>query len=159
MNLVKREAVYHSPPSPFPTGSDSSSPPPPAEDLTRLRQLAEIATSRAHILAAEISTSRSHLAEIATSRSHLAEISTSRGHLAEIATSRGNNLADIAASREILLSSLLYPASVSPASSHSSASSPPPQDSPIDLRVAKCRRLDYSWAAVQERRDSLDSNR
>jgi hypothetical protein len=61
---------------------------------------------------------------------------------------------------ESLLSSLLYPASVSPASSHSSASlPPPPQDSPIDLRVAKCRRLDYSWADVQERRDNLDSNR
>jgi hypothetical protein len=128
MNLVKREvAYYHQPPSPGARSSPSPPPPPSphAEDLTRLRQLAEIAASRGHLLSSLLYPSP---------------------FIAGGCSSGGDGG---------------LPAALSPASSFSShlsstPSPPPPQESPIDLRVLKCRRLDC-WA--QERRDSVESNR
>ena len=122
MNLVKLEAIaaYHRTTdanNASPSRSMPSPPPqtalPSEDDLTRLRQLAEIAASRGHLLL-------SSLFYPAASSSFL----------------RGT--APVGA----------YPSSVSP-------SPPPPQESPIDLRVVKCRQLD--WA--MERRDSVESNR
>jgi hypothetical protein len=158
MNLVKRE-VYHvaatesrlSPPSPTP-------PPNNDDDLTRLRQLAEIAASRDRLL--KISTLFYHQHPAIAAAAAVSSpfyVTSSNATAADARTSASKSAAATAA----LLSaaSLLSPPASSPYSHVSSPtpspSPPPPQESPIDLRVVKCRRLD--WA--MERRDSLESNR
>ena len=129
MNLVKREAIaaYHRTTdanNASPSRSMPSPPPqtalPSEDDLTRLRQLAEIAASRGHLLL-------SSLFYPAASSSFL------------------RATASVGA----------YPPSSESPSPPPTSSPPPPQESPIDLRVVKCRQLD--WA--MERRDSVESNR
>lgn len=135
MNLVKREVIssYHhahtgtaSPPQ-----MSLTSPPPDNDDdddsLDRLRQLADIAASRHPLLKMSPSSFFYHPADIAA------------------VSSPQEKLGDGVFTSTVMLSP--------PFSQQSSP--PPPQDSPIDLRVVKCRRQEW----IMERRDSLDSNR